>query len=72
MRRMKYWVRTIPTNLVRILFRVDRKIKMIICVCVASLELPMMEVVAFIRDEKLRRAQKNKKNECRLIYIVLV
>ncbi|KAG5572287.1 hypothetical protein H5410_062053, partial [Solanum commersonii] len=42
--RMKYWVRTIPTNLVRILFRVDRKIKMIIY-------------------EKLRRAQKNKKNK---------
>ncbi|KAH0637380.1 hypothetical protein KY289_037295 [Solanum tuberosum] len=36
---------------------------MIICERVASLELSMMEVVAFIRDEKLRRAQKHKKNE---------
>uniref|UniRef100_M1AR36 Uncharacterized protein n=1 Tax=Solanum tuberosum TaxID=4113 RepID=M1AR36_SOLTU len=34
-----------------------------LCERVASLELSMMEVVAFIRDEKLRRAQKNKKNE---------
>ncbi|KAH0763638.1 hypothetical protein KY290_019711 [Solanum tuberosum] len=34
-----------------------------LCEHVASLELSMMEVVAFIRDEKLRRAQKNKKNE---------
>ncbi|KAH0648157.1 hypothetical protein KY285_033405 [Solanum tuberosum] len=33
-----------------------------LCECVASLELSMMEVVAFIRDEKLRRAQQNKKN----------
>ncbi|KAH0672735.1 hypothetical protein KY284_023822 [Solanum tuberosum] len=34
-----------------------------LCERVASLELSMMEVVAFIRDEKLRRAQKSKKNE---------
>uniref|UniRef100_M1B6M8 Uncharacterized protein n=1 Tax=Solanum tuberosum TaxID=4113 RepID=M1B6M8_SOLTU len=34
-----------------------------LCECVASLELSMMKVVAFIRDVKLRRAQKNKKNE---------
>ncbi|KAK4734419.1 hypothetical protein R3W88_008680 [Solanum pinnatisectum] len=32
-----------------------------LCERVASLELSMMEVVAFIRDEKLRRAQKNEK-----------
>ncbi|KAH0665169.1 hypothetical protein KY285_026375 [Solanum tuberosum] len=34
-----------------------------LCERVASLELSMMKIVAFIRDEKLRRAQKNKKND---------
>uniref|UniRef100_M1E0Q0 Cyclic nucleotide-gated channel beta subunit n=1 Tax=Solanum tuberosum TaxID=4113 RepID=M1E0Q0_SOLTU len=34
-----------------------------LCERVASLEQSMMEVVAFIRDEKLRRTQKNKKNK---------
>uniref|UniRef100_M1DTV7 Uncharacterized protein n=1 Tax=Solanum tuberosum TaxID=4113 RepID=M1DTV7_SOLTU len=34
-----------------------------LCECVASLEESMIKVVAFIRDEKLRRAQKNKKNK---------
>ncbi|KAG5573031.1 hypothetical protein H5410_062797 [Solanum commersonii] len=34
-----------------------------LCECVASLELSIMEVVAFIRDERLMRAQKHKENE---------
>ena len=43
-----------------------------LCECVSSLKLSMMKVVAFIRDDKLRRAQKNKKNDGRLIYIDFV
>uniref|UniRef100_M1AJ90 Uncharacterized protein n=1 Tax=Solanum tuberosum TaxID=4113 RepID=M1AJ90_SOLTU len=34
-----------------------------LCERVASLEQSMMEIVAFIRDEKLRIAQKNKNNK---------
>ena len=43
-----------------------------VCQRVASLERSVMEVVAFIRDEKLRRIEKNKKKQGKLICILLL
>ena len=43
-----------------------------VCQRVASLERSVMEIVAFIRDEKLRRIEKNKKKQGKLIYILLL
>ncbi|KAK4724227.1 hypothetical protein R3W88_027006 [Solanum pinnatisectum] len=43
-----------------------------LCERIVSLEQSMMKAVAFIRDEKLRRARKNKKNKGRLIYILFL
>ena len=38
---------------------------------VASLKQPMVKIVAFVREEKLRRNEKKKKRKTRYIYILL-
>ncbi|KAG5570591.1 hypothetical protein H5410_060357 [Solanum commersonii] len=43
-----------------------------LCECVASLEQTMMKVVTYVRDDKLKKTEKNKKKKDRLIYILLI